>query len=56
MPCWLKHKPWAPMRAWRAPTGELRAEVEINLRKISQLVDEVNRKLPFARDAELKLP
>ena len=36
--------------------GALRAEVEISLRKVSQLVDEVNRKWPFARDTELKLP
>jgi phospholipid/cholesterol/gamma-HCH transport system substrate-binding protein len=36
--------------------GALRTEVEINLRKVSQLVDEVNRKWPFARDTELKLP
>jgi len=34
----------------------LRAEVEANLRKIEHLVDEVNRKWPFARDTELKLP
>ena len=36
--------------------GALRAEVEISLRKVSQLVDAVNRKWPFARDTELKLP
>lgn len=36
--------------------GALRAEVEISLRKVSQLVDEVNRKWPFAHDTELKLP
>nr|MDP2191465.1 mammalian cell entry protein [Rhodoferax sp.] len=36
--------------------GALRAEVEISLRKVSQLVDEVNRKWPFSRDTELKLP
>lgn len=36
--------------------GALRAEVELSLRKVSQLVDEVNRKWPFARDTELKLP
>ncbi|WP_131110775.1 MlaD family protein [Sulfuricystis thermophila] len=34
----------------------LRAEVEGSLRRISQLVEEVNRKWPFARDRELKLP
>jgi phospholipid/cholesterol/gamma-HCH transport system substrate-binding protein len=36
--------------------GALRAEVEISLRKVTQLVDEVNRKWPFARDMEIKLP
>jgi len=36
--------------------GALRAEIEVNLRKIEYLVDEVNRKWPFARDTELKLP
>jgi phospholipid/cholesterol/gamma-HCH transport system substrate-binding protein len=36
--------------------GALRAEVEVSLRKVEQLVDEVNRKWPFARDTELKLP
>ena len=36
--------------------GALRTEVESSLRKVSQLVDEVNRKWPFARDTELKLP
>ncbi|MDP1653258.1 MAG: mammalian cell entry protein [Rhodocyclaceae bacterium] len=34
----------------------LRNEVEASLRKISGLVEEVNRKWPFARDRELKLP
>lgn len=36
--------------------GALRAEVEMSLRKVNQLVDEVNRKWPFARDTEIKLP
>lgn len=36
--------------------GTLRTEVELSLRKVSQLVDEINRKWPFARDTELKLP
>ena len=35
--------------------GTLRAEVESSLRKVEHLVDEINRKWPFARDAELKL-
>lgn len=36
--------------------GSLRAEVETSLRKVTSLVDEVNRKWPFARETELKLP
>jgi phospholipid/cholesterol/gamma-HCH transport system substrate-binding protein len=36
--------------------GALRLEVEANLRRVEGLVDEVNRKWPFARDTELKLP
>ncbi|MFN3883677.1 MAG: MlaD family protein [Rhodocyclaceae bacterium] len=34
----------------------LRAEVEASLRRIGRLVEEVNRKWPFARERELKLP
>jgi phospholipid/cholesterol/gamma-HCH transport system substrate-binding protein len=36
--------------------GALRADVDINLRRIEQLVNEINRKWPFARDTEIKLP
>jgi phospholipid/cholesterol/gamma-HCH transport system substrate-binding protein len=36
--------------------GTLRAEVDASLRKVTQLVDEINRKWPFARNTELKLP
>ena len=36
--------------------GSLRAEVETSLRKLEQLVGEINRKWPFARDTALKLP
>jgi phospholipid/cholesterol/gamma-HCH transport system substrate-binding protein len=36
--------------------GALRAEVESSLRKVGQLVNEVNRKWPFARDVDLTLP
>jgi len=43
-------------RSATADLGVLRAEVEASLRKVQQLVDEVNRKWPFARDAEVKLP
>jgi phospholipid/cholesterol/gamma-HCH transport system substrate-binding protein len=34
----------------------LRTEVETNLRKIEQMINEINRKWPFARDVEIKLP
>jgi phospholipid/cholesterol/gamma-HCH transport system substrate-binding protein len=35
--------------------GALRSEVDATVRKVEQLVDEVNRKWPFARETELKL-
>jgi phospholipid/cholesterol/gamma-HCH transport system substrate-binding protein len=35
--------------------GALRNEVDATVRKVEQLVDEVSRKWPFARDTELKL-
>jgi phospholipid/cholesterol/gamma-HCH transport system substrate-binding protein len=34
----------------------LRAEVESSLRKVDHLVGEINRRWPFARDTEIKLP
>ena len=34
----------------------LRGEVEASLRKVNGLINEINRKWPFARDAEIKLP
>lgn len=34
----------------------LRAEVDASLRKVEHLVNEINRKWPFARDPEIKLP
>ena len=36
--------------------GALRAEVEASLRNVDQLINELNRKWPFKRDTELKLP
>jgi phospholipid/cholesterol/gamma-HCH transport system substrate-binding protein len=36
--------------------GALRAEVDASLRKVTKLVDEINRKWPFAHKTELKLP
>jgi len=46
----------ANARVATADLGALRAEVETSLRNIDQLINEVNRKWPFARDTELKLP
>ena len=45
----------ANTRAATTDLGALRSEVDSTVRKIEQLVDEVNRKWPFARDTELKL-
>lgn len=36
--------------------GALRADVEANLRKVEGMINELNRKWPFARDNEVKLP
>jgi phospholipid/cholesterol/gamma-HCH transport system substrate-binding protein len=36
--------------------GALRAEVEVSLKKVTSLVDEINRKWPFAHKPEIKLP
>ena len=39
-----------------ADLGALRAEVESNLRRVEDLMNEINRKWPFARNPELRLP
>lgn len=36
--------------------GALRGEVDASLRKVEQLINEINRKWPFKRDTEIKLP
>jgi phospholipid/cholesterol/gamma-HCH transport system substrate-binding protein len=46
----------ANARTATADLDVLRAEVEASLRKVGHLVEEINRKWPFARDAEIKLP
>lgn len=46
----------ANVRLATTDLGVLRADVESNLRKVEQLVNEINRKWPFARDTELTLP
>lgn len=39
-----------------ADLGTLRAEVETSLRRVEGLVNEINRKWPFPRDTEVRLP
>jgi phospholipid/cholesterol/gamma-HCH transport system substrate-binding protein len=34
----------------------LRADVDASLRKVTGLIDEINRKWPFQRDSEIRLP
>jgi len=46
----------ANVRVATTDLGALREQVEMNLRKVEHLVDEINRKWPLARDTELKLP
>ncbi|EHR69453.1 ABC-type transport system involved in resistance to organic solvents, periplasmic component [Burkholderiales bacterium JOSHI_001] len=46
----------ANTRSATTDLGALRGEVEASLRKVEHLVNEINRKWPFARDTELKLP
>lgn len=46
----------ANVRSASTDLGQLRTEVEVNLRKISQLTTEINQKWPFAKDVEIKLP
>jgi phospholipid/cholesterol/gamma-HCH transport system substrate-binding protein len=36
--------------------GALRVEVDDGIRKVNGLIDEINRKWPFARKTEIKLP
>jgi phospholipid/cholesterol/gamma-HCH transport system substrate-binding protein len=36
--------------------GALRGEVDASLRKVTRMIDEINRKWPFASETELKLP
>jgi phospholipid/cholesterol/gamma-HCH transport system substrate-binding protein len=43
-------------RAATNDLGTLRGEVDASLRKVNRLVDEINRKWPFAHDTEIKLP
>lgn len=44
------------VRAATGDLGALRAEVEASLRKVTTLIEEINRKWPFERDTKIKLP
>jgi phospholipid/cholesterol/gamma-HCH transport system substrate-binding protein len=46
----------ANVRSATVDLGSLRNDVEANLRKIEGLINEINRKWPFARETEIKLP
>ena len=46
----------ANVRSATADLGPLRADMEANLRKIEGLINEINRKWPFARDTGIRLP
>jgi phospholipid/cholesterol/gamma-HCH transport system substrate-binding protein len=43
-------------RAASNDLAALRSEVDANLRKVSRMIDEVNRRWPFAKSTEIKLP
>jgi len=43
-------------RAASTDLAALRSEVDANLRKVSRMIDEVNRRWPFAKSSEIKLP
>ena len=43
-------------REGTADLAALRAEVEASLRNVEHLVNQINRRWPFARDAEIRLP
>ena len=46
----------ANVRGAAADLGTLRGEVDATLRKVEGMINELNRKWPFARDTEVKLP
>ncbi len=46
----------ANVKSATADLAPLRADVDTNLRKVEQLVNEINRKWPFKREVEVKLP
>ena len=46
----------ANVRGASGDLGSLRGEVEANLHKVEGMINELNRKWPFARETEVKLP
>ena len=46
----------ASTKAATADLASLRAEVEASLRRVSLLIDDINRRWPFGSDTEVKLP
>lgn len=46
----------ANVRGATIDLGALRGDVEANLQKVEGMINELNRKWPFARDTEVKLP
>src|SRR2546430_2677282 len=46
----------ANAKAATADLATLRAEVDASLRKVSGLIDEINRRWPFERSTEIRLP
>ena len=46
----------ANVRGATEDLSSLRGEVEANLRKVESLINEINRKWPFARDQEVRVP
>ena len=51
----LYSAPGGNVRGATTDLDALRREVDTTVRKVESLVDEVNRKWPFARDTEIKL-
>lgn len=46
----------ANVRGATTDLGALRGQVDASLRKVEQMINDVNRKWPFAHDTEIKLP
>lgn len=46
----------ANLRSGTQDLGALRADVEANLRKIEDMINDLNRKWPFAKDRKIELP